>query len=348
MNNQNYLTELEDIIEVIKIDSNKSYIIGNQSYDLASNNNKNKYLNLDSRNSTDFQKQSLLETLGNHLYQIFHCKQNINQQIFTNQNYFDNRNFVELLSNANTGIGTWDPGWEVSKIENNGRFIVVKKNDLNLWIFPYQFNPFDSDQIRVGKKGYILMVKEFRELLPGFYMANGNISLDEHTSIVRIYWNIVSDGAIYLMKSLTTELNRAMIPFQFKILNNTNYFIRADAGVLYLNKKDLEKSTGALSKIYNNIKSFLKVDTPLFAKRLATGISFAEDPQNGESFGQNRSRILSESIYEIYKKNISKKKDKIKEVRNYFEIKNIDINRPYLKDLKSIDEYEKILNGVFD
>jgi hypothetical protein len=150
------------------------------------------------------------------------------------------------------------------------------------------------------------------------------------------------------MKSLTTELNRAMIPFQFKILNNTNYFIRADAGVLYLNKKDLEKSTGALSKIYNNIKSFLKVDTPLFAKRLATGISFAEDPQNGESFGQNRSRILSESIYEIYKKNISKKKDKIKEVRNYFEIKNIDINRPYLKDLKSIDEYEKILNGVFD
>ena len=74
-----------------------------------------------------------------------------------------------------------------------------------------------------------------------------------------------------------------------------------------MDKKILEKSIYALSKIYNNIKSFLKADTPLFAKRLSSGISLAEDPQNGESFGQNRSKILSEAIYEIYKKNISTK-----------------------------------------
>ena len=85
-----------------------------------------------------------------------------------------------------------------------------------------------------------------------------------------------------------------------------------------MNKKILEKSIYSLSKIFNSIKSFLKADTPLFAKRLSSGISLAEDPENGESFGQNRSKILSESFYEIFKKNISTKEDKIKEVQKIF------------------------------
>ena len=50
----------------------------------------------------------------------------------------------------------------------------------------------------------------------------------------------VSDGAIPLMNNLTTKLNKEKIPFQFKILNNANYFNRADAGVLYMNKKILK------------------------------------------------------------------------------------------------------------
>ena len=79
-----------------------------------------------------------------------------------------------MLSNANTGVGTWEPGWEISKIEKNGK-LVVKKNGLKIWILPYQFVPLNSNRIEVGKKGYLLMVKEFRELLSGFYMANGNM-----------------------------------------------------------------------------------------------------------------------------------------------------------------------------
>ncbi len=251
-----------------------------------------------------------------------------------------------MLSNANTGIGTWEPGWEISKIEKNGK-LVVKKNGLKIWILPYQFVPLGNNRIEVGKKGYLRMVKEFRELLSGFYMANGNMTMEENISIVRIYWNVRSDGAIPLMNNLTTLLNQEKIPFQFKILNNANYFIRADAGVLYMDKKILEKSIYSLSKIFNSIKSFLKADTPLFAKRLSSGISLAEDPENGESFGQNRSKILSEAFYEIYKKNISTKEEKIREVRKYFQAKNIEINRPYLKNIESLDQYEKMFKGLF-
>ena len=345
--NEYYLSELDSIVQTTKIKSEKSFTIGNQRYDFTFS-EKNKYDNLDLKNETNFQINALLDALKNHLYQIFHCRQSGNQQqMFTAHNYSDNRNFVEMLSNANTGIGTWEPGWEVYKIERNER-LVVKKNGINIWLHPYQFLPLDGNHIEIGSKGYVSMVKEFRDLLPGFYMANGNISLEEHSSIVRIYWNIVSDGATPLMNNLTTKLNTDKIPFQFKILNDTNYFNRADAGVLYLNKKDIEKATAALSHLYRNIKSFSRADTPLLAKRLAPGISLAEDPETGDSFGQNRSRILAESFYEIYKKNISETEEKIEEIRKYFLTKDIDLNRPYLKNIKSIDNYEKILCVEFD
>lgn len=347
MINKHYLSELEYIIETTRINSLNSYVIGNQIYTITDS-NKSKFNYLDPNDDTDLQIRSLLDQVGNHLYQAFHCRHNLNQQlVIRNENYFDNRNFVELLSNANTGIGTWEPGWEISKIEKNGK-LVVKKNGLKIWILPYQFVPLDNNRIEVGKKGYLLMVKEFRELLSGFYMANGNMTMEENISIVRIYWNVRSDGAIPLMNNLTTLLNQEKIPFQFKILNNANYFIRADAGVLYMDKKILEKSIYSLSKIFNSIKLFLKADTPLFAKRLSSGISLAEDPENGESFGQNRSKILSEAFYEIYKKNISTKEEKIREVQKYFQAKNIDINRPYLKNIESLDQYEKMFNGLFN
>ena len=132
---------------------------------------KNKYDNLDLKNETNFQINALLDALKNHLYQIFHCRQSGNQQqqMFTADNYSDNRNFVEMLSNANTGIGTWEPGWEVYKIERNER-LVVKKNGINIWLHPYLL-PLDGNHIEIGSKGYVSMVKEFRDLLPGFYMA---------------------------------------------------------------------------------------------------------------------------------------------------------------------------------
>ena len=345
MKNQNYLSELETIIGAIKINT-KCCTIGDKTYYFEDINKVN-LDNLDSNMDNILQIPISLGGLDTYLYQQFHCRENGNQQIFMNKNDFENRNFVELLSNANTGIGTWEPGWEIFDIEKNGR-IIVKKNELKLWILRSQFIPSDANNITIGNKGFLAMVKEFRELLPGFYMANGNVSLEEGIPIVRIYWNVILKGAIPLVNILTTELNKYGVPFQFKILNNINYFFRADSGVLYMSKKYLENSIPSLSRIYNHVKSFLKPETPLFAKRLSPGISLAEDPENGESFGQNRSRIFAESIFQIYKKNLSEKEEKIKEVKGYFRSKSIDINRPYLKNIESIDIYEKILNGVFN
>jgi hypothetical protein len=208
---------------------------------------------------------------------------------------------------------------------------------------PHQIALLDNKQAHIGDKCYVAMVKEFRELLPGYYMANGNTALKEQPFIARIYWNISSDGAISLLKSLTTELNRENIPFQFKILKNEDQYTRADAGVLYMDKGDIRTAANALSTIYVQIKSFLKPSVPLFTRKLMPGISLAEDPSSGESFGQQRSRLFAEAICDIHSKNIFMLEDKIRQVRKYFRTHKVDFDKPYLKNAESKDEYEEVL-----
>ena len=88
MINEYYLTELDSIVQTTKIKSEKSFTIGNQSYDFTFS-EKNKYDNLDLKNETNFQINALLDALKNHLYQIFHCRQSGSQQMFTAHNYSD-------------------------------------------------------------------------------------------------------------------------------------------------------------------------------------------------------------------------------------------------------------------
>jgi hypothetical protein len=305
--------------------------------------------------------------LGNALYQLYHCRKKEGEGAYGGKEIATaypllhgrgtdkSRDFIEMLSRANTGHGTWEPGWEIRKIERNGQ-LATYRDGLTLWISPKQFFPYDGDddreKIEVGKKGYIAMVKEFRALLPGFYMANGNAPLDQTPPLVRIYWNVGSQDAALLMRVSTTELNDANVPFQFKILSDPNSFSRTDAGVLYISKQHLKDSRGALRNIYGRTKGALKPETSLFCKRLAPGVSLAEDPHNGESFGQHRTRILAEALCQAatttYEndKILAKKEDRFNHVSAYLEKSGISMLTPYLNS-GSIEDYDAILDGVF-
>lgn len=340
MNCTLYLNELQHIISTVRIRSSHTYEIDNQVYSIQDEPPAigNNIVNSNSR-------RDMISILESYIYRVFHCRQkNTNHQAFYNLKYFDDRDFVETISNANKGIGTWEPGWEIHKIlDKESNRLIVKKNGLMIWVNSHQFIPNDLSGYDLGQKGYVSMVKEFRELLSGFYMANGNISLKENVSITRLYWNISSDGAIPIMETLTTELNDSHIPFQFKILSNSNYFTRADAAVLYFDKQNIKDMVLSLSKIYVKVKPFLKSATPLFAKKLASGLSLAEDPNNGESFGQNRSRILAEALYKIYDNRALSVTDQMLQINEHFDKNNIDVEKPYLKNNDSIDNYDEII-----
>jgi len=292
-------------------------------------------------------RQSIIADLECLIYNIYHCRNDfsVNFQAFSNRFcYSDIQHFTESLSNANTGLGTWDPGWKILDVEKNQ--FVVQKDKLKLWISENEFIS-RSSACSVGDIGYIRATKELRNLMPGFVMAIGD-TLEEETieypNLFRIYWNVCKDNAPALMRLVTSSLNKMGIPFRFKILKILEEYPRADAAVLYLNKKDFNHIKKTILTIYNNIKPFLNPQTPLLAKRLGLGIALAEDPANGDSFGQNRSKVLAQALYDAKKKKDIPSYDCLKKISAYFSSLGLDLYRPYLNP-GSVDSYDLQLDS---
>ena len=94
-----------------------------------------------------------------------------------------------------------------------------------------------------------------------------------------------------------------------------------------------------LVDVYQAVKDNLKPETPLFTKRLAAGLGFAEDPGNGESFGMSRCRIVAEGLWSAYVKGLPTQQARLQEVIAHFEKNGIALEHPYL-NARSIDHYE--------
>ena len=339
--------ELQGIIKSIEMVSSTEFLFNNNSGEYLTSDGHRQNIRIGEEEES---KIHSFAELDNILYTVLHCRQDPSVY-YRNRNinrYHDIQHLTGLLSEANGGHGSWDPGWEIIKIEKNGQEFAVQKDGLTLWAYPREIF-VRGGTARVGKKSYIKIAKELRELLPGFYMAIGNATSDYNSgNVVRIYWNITAAGAVPLMSNLTVELNAMNLPFRFKILKNPHVFSRTDGAVLYINKQYLKDSKHSLSKVYKIIRIYLNHPTPFFAKKLAPGLSLAESPSSsGESFGEHRCRILAEAIYNTCKKEIRSPDVKVLEVNRYFASLGIDFDRAYLNP-NSVDDYDVLLRGAFD
>jgi HopA1 effector protein family len=335
--------EIKDLLLSIKIISPTKFLFQHQLYDSRL---RLEYSMLDSINTDKYMSLSLKDLL----YRICHCRNAsfIKERISEVFQQNDIQDFIGLLCESNAGNGTWSPGWRILKIEKDGQ-LAVEKNGLTIWISPRYFVSID-DMMKVGKKGCIMIAKDYLRLVPGFYVANSNATfIDEYDDdiTVRMYWNIARSHASLLMKYLTAQLNLDEIPFQFKILNNPNHYPRADAAILYIHKQYYSISNIHISKIYSKLKDFLNAPTPLFTKKLAPGLSLAEDPNNNESFGEHRCSILAEALYDISTKNFISIEERIKEIVLYFANRGINLDEPYLNP-HSVDDYNTIHVGALD
>jgi len=211
------------------------------------------------------------------------------------------RIFVDQLSHANSGSGTWESGWVVHAIEAEGTLVVNRlRDDVMVWARPDEFRPA-SGETTIGGIGRVHVPKELREMLPGYYGAFGDADRSADDSahfldIVRFYWHLTSDVATEWIRELTVRFNTARVPFQVKVLNDPAAYVRADAGVLYIERKDLAPTMALLPALHRVTCAGLRDTTPMLTKRLAPGLAVADDPGDGRSFGQHRCQLIAEGL----------------------------------------------------
>ena len=167
---------------------------------------------------------------------------------------------------------------------------------------------------------------------PGFYYVFGEALGDQQddSGLLRFYWNIRAQGAVSLVRLITENLNHFQVPFRFKIVNNPDGFDRSDTAILYVNQSYYRPVAELIAEVHQKVSHQLESDTPLFSKQLAPGLGFAENPTNGESFGQQRTRILAEALWNIYEEQLREDEAQLNEIRKQLALNGINPDLPYL------------------
>jgi HopA1 effector protein family len=245
------------------------------------------------------------------------------------------RVFVDRLSQANCGTGSWEPGWVVRAVEDHGTLAVSKGgDDMTLWAQPKQFRPLHGT-VAIGTVGRLRLAKELREMLPGYYTvlgdadqpADGNGSRGD---TLRFYWHLTAEIAPGWINQLTRRFNTVGVAFHAKVLSDPGAYLRADAGVLYIALADAAAAMTIIPGLHRAVSASLRPTTPMFTKRLARGIAVAEDPGDGRSFGQHRCQLVAEGLVRAFQDGQTATEDVTAAVAARFAEDGLLITRPWL------------------
>ncbi|MFW9259754.1 T3SS effector HopA1 family protein [Nostoc sp. CALU 546] len=350
-------TSLQDIINQLQIESH--YCIRHPDY---------KPLELPQAAVTrfqqlplDIQNSFLSVQLRNFLYGIYYngslksalapdaevTNLALNQNIENNTLLGVDLAFYDRLHESNRGEGYWSPDWLVVKEETDGT-LAVEKNALILHI-QRDIHLQPTDQPLTA--GNLVTIKMPKNLVQnGFYMAVANAGTPSNQeNLVRVYFNLTSDGAVAVMDSLTAQLNAIPIFFSFKALYNPSDYERYDSAVLYFGKSNYEAVHPVLERVYAEHQSHFGEQVPLFTKMVAPGMAIAEEPDRKfavkESFGTNRCQIVANALLEAWYEGNDTPAGRMTSILRHFSLCEIELQRPYLNP-NSDDIYTSLNWGL--
>jgi hypothetical protein len=311
--------DLREMVQAVEISSSDSFSVSGEIFQIP---------------SVDRGNSAMTSHLASALYQRMYCRPQ-RGGLGRGADGRAARVFVDELSSANCGVGTWEPGWVVKTLEDDGTLIVHKQqDDLAVWAQPSEFRP-SNGVLRIGTVGRLRIDKELREMIPGYYTILGDVDQatddsDSPVAVVRFYWHLTEEAAAPWIRELTQRFNGAQVPFRAKVLSAPSAYVRADAGVLYVAHRDLTGAMALLPDLHGAISSQLRPTTPMFTKRLARGLAVAEDPGDGRSFGQHRCQLVSEGVVRAFENGCTAFLDAATSVAARFADERLSITRPWL------------------
>lgn len=207
--------------------------------------------------------------------------------------------FLDRLSAANPTQDRWEAGWKVFQAEPGGAVHIIK-GDVATVAQPGQY-AYLPGAGRAPLAGAIVDFSVARQSLqhqPGTYYAFGDAVAGDYdmARLTRLYFNVPSAQVDGLLRRLGRELNRYRVPYRFKCPVDPQRFERSDSAVLYLARRYAPVALRLLRPLAGELAARLRADVPLFTRALLPGIGAADEPGDGQSFGQSRARILAQAL----------------------------------------------------
>lgn len=241
--------------------------------------------------------------------------------------------WMKTLSEANQSCERWEDGWQVASGMTSGQ-VVAKRGAIVRILSPGEFVNLTGSGMALapGIELRVYVPRDSITVQPGYYYAYGESLSDsaDDLSVVRFYWNVSPEGAVQLLRLLSSKFNRWRTPFRFKTATNPARLARSDSGVLYVPRRYAVFAHELITEIHSGIREFLRPAVPLFTLGLARGLAFAEDPGTQESFGMSRCRLLAHGIWLAHEQGARTSEERLLSVQQYFGSQGISFERPWL------------------
>ena len=268
-------------------------------------------------------RAQLRATLQLQLYRSFYCPGTV---VAEPPEVFGSReptSFLEQLAAANAGAGRWEPGWTVRG--RDGDALLAARDGLTVRA--------DVGEWRANGDGAALRLpKDSYGRSPGFYVAYADAPFEPETEplVLRLYWNVRADGAARLVRCTTSLLNTERVPFLLKVVNHPDRYLRCDGAVLYLPAVEWERAAPLLARLQAALAPVVRLVVAPFTERLADGLSVAESPPGGESFGMHRCGLLADGLIRSAEIGATTLDARLAVVAEQFAAAGIDLARPHL------------------
>lgn len=235
------------------------------------------------------------------------------------------------LSAAHPGRERWEEGWTVRQSLSTGRVVAERGGDAR-FLWPGEFVAADGPGMPParGMRLRLWRPRESPTLQPGFWFAFGSAGGSEELPLVRVYWNFAADAAPAVVAALLGPLDRYGLPFRFKCLSSRALYPRTDCAVLYVARRHWALAAELALAARERVAEGMGDDAPLFARALAPGLAFAEDPGSGESFGMHRCRLLAEGVWAAWRAGTRAPAARLDAVAEAFRRGGVDPERPWL------------------
>jgi hypothetical protein len=238
----------------------------------------------------------------------------------------DGTGFLAALRAANPVAARYQDGWTVMRAEANGVWIADAAQQPRFAALN-EIVPL-ANAIAPGLPVRLVPQRDFVTGPAGHFVIIGRAGFDPQTGRqIRFYWNLAPDGAAAFLREIGTRLERRRIPFQAKVPVDPVRYARTDCGVLYLNDEDVEAARDAIAATYQVLRENLRPAVPLFTRKIAPGLAFAESPPTRESFGMHRCGLIAEGLLAAEARGVREGEARLALLRAHLTAYGLDLDR---------------------
>ncbi len=325
--------DLLSVLDAVVIDSPTRFAVRDQIHDLSTPGADDS-----SSEAAAIREREVVSALARDIYECLYVRPTCSREA-CRHDALARRERVAALSVANTGRGTWSGGWTVREMDADGKLILFKEG-LSIWAAPNQVEA-RGGEIAPGRTARVWIGKEQRNQMPGFYFAIGEAEAesdgDNSEPWMRYYWHLSSEAAVPFVAAATGMLNAEGVPFLLKVLADPGSFVRADAGLVFVRRRDNRRVAQMIARIHEGIESRLRESVPLFTKRLAKGLGAADDAK--PSFGEHRCNLAATGLWRSFERGERDRDAGAATLAAVFAEEGIDPRCPYLAP-GSVDDFE--------